>query len=170
VSGSSVNQAIVWLARPPHHDTHDNVSGIHPAAYLQAISKTSGASILWPMRTGEITDEQWERLEPFLPPRRMRGRPRADDRRTLNGILYVLRTGCRWEDVPPEYGSSTTCWRRLRAWEEDGTWEGIWRSLLALLDEQEKLAWAKAFLDASFDPAKKGELASARPSAARVTR
>jgi transposase len=129
-----------------------------------------GACILSPMRTSEITNEQWERLEPLLPPRRMRGRPRADDRRTLNGILYVLRTGCRWEDVPRDYGSSTTCWRRLRAWEEDGTWEGIWRSLLTLLDEQEKLEWAKAFLDASFVPAKKGELASARPSTARVTR
>jgi transposase len=137
---------------------------------LQAISKTSDASILSPMRTSEITDEQWGRLEPLLPPRRMRGRPRADDRRTLNGILSVLRTGCRWEDVPRGYASSTTCWRRLRAWEEDGTWEGIWRSLLALLDEQEKLEWAKAFLDASFVPANKGELASARPSAARVTR
>ena len=41
------------------------------------------------------------------------GRPRADDRKTLNGILYVLRTRCRWQDVPGEYGSSSTCWRKL---------------------------------------------------------
>ena len=45
------------------------------------------------MRTTELTDEQWERLNPLLPPRKKRGRPRADDRRTLNGVLYVLRTG-----------------------------------------------------------------------------
>lgn len=58
------------------------------------------------MRTTELTDEQWRHLEPLLPsPRKGRGRPRADNRNTLNGILYVLRTGCRWQDVPREYGS-----------------------------------------------------------------
>jgi len=57
------------------------------------------------MKTTELCDEQWEHLEPLLPPPRHRGRPRADDRKTLNGILYVLRTGCRWQDVPREYGS-----------------------------------------------------------------
>jgi transposase len=123
------------------------------------------------MRNVEITDEYWRRLEPLLPPpRRGRGRPRADDRKTLNGILYVLRTGCRWGDVPRKYGSPTTCWRRLRAWEENGIWERIWRLLLARLDEQGKLHWARAFLDGSFVPAKKGELASAKPSAARAQR
>lgn len=120
------------------------------------------------MRTTDLTDEQWHRLEPLLPPRQKRGRPRADDRTTLNGILYVLRTGCRWTDVPREYGSPATCWRRLRAWEQDGTWQGIWRSLLTLLDEQEKMEWDRAFLDGSFVPAKKGVQRSARPSVARA--
>ena len=111
------------------------------------------------MRTTELTDEQWRHLEPLLPsPRKGRGRPRADNRNTLNGILYVLRTGSRWQDVPREYGSPTTCWRRLKAWEGDGTWERIWRSLLALLDELGKLEWATAFLDGSFVPAKKEEM------------
>jgi transposase len=110
------------------------------------------------MRPTELKDEQWRTLEHLLPPpRKGRGRPRADDRKTLNGILYVLRTGCRWQDVPREYGSPTTCWRRLKTWEEDGTWERIWRSLLALLDVLGKLEWTKAFLDGSFVPAKKGE-------------
>jgi len=122
------------------------------------------------MRTTELTDEQWERLEPLLPPRKKRGRPRADERRTLNGVLYVLHTGCRWEDVPREYGSPSTCWRRLKAWEEDGTWERIWRSLLTLLDDQDKIEWVRAFLDGSFVPAKKGELVSAGPSVARAPR
>ncbi len=121
------------------------------------------------MRPTELTDEQWHRLEPLLPPpRKGRGRPRADDRKTLNGILYVLRTGCRWQDVPREYGSPATCWRRLRAWEQDRTWECIWRGLLTLLDEQKKLEWAKAFLDGSFVPAKKGDTVSARPSVAKA--
>lgn len=123
------------------------------------------------MRKTELTDEQWQHLRPLLPPpRKGRGRPRADDRKTLNGILYVLRTGCRWEDVPREYGSPVTCWRRLRAWEADGTWERLWRSLLALLDEQGKIVWTRAFLDGSFVPAKKGELALARPRGVRVLR
>jgi transposase len=122
------------------------------------------------MRATELTDEQWERLKPLLPRRQKRGRPRVDDRRTLNGVLYVLRTGCRWQDVPPEYGSSSTCWRRLKVWEEDGTWERIWHSLLTLLDEQDKIEWTKAFLHGSFVPAKKGELAWALPSVARAPR
>ena len=60
--------------------------------------------------------------------------------------------------MPREYGSPATCWRRLRAWKQDGTWEYIWRNLLRLLGEQDKLEWAKAFLDGSFILAKKGEL------------
>ena len=109
------------------------------------------------MRKVEITDEHWRRLEPLLPPpRRGRGRPRADDRKTLNGILYVLRTGCRWGDVPRKYGSPTTCWRRLRAWEENGISERIWRLLLARLDEQGKLQWARAFLMAASCRPKRG--------------
>jgi Putative transposase of IS4/5 family (DUF4096) len=94
----------------------------------------------------------------FDRPRRHRGRPRADDRKTLNGILYVLRTGCRWQDVPREYGSPATCWRRLKKWEVGGTWEGIWRKLPGFLDGQEKLKWTRAFLDGSFVPAKRGSL------------
>jgi transposase len=71
------------------------------------------------MKATELTDRLYECLEPLLPPRRLRGRSRADDREALNGILYVPRTGCRWQDVPREYGSPTTCWRRLRGWEQD---------------------------------------------------
>ncbi len=111
------------------------------------------------MRTTELIDKQWQHVEPLLPSRKDRGRPRADDRKTLNGILYVLRTGCRWQDIPREYGSSTTCWRRLKQWEKDGTWERICRSLLMLLDDQGNLEWIRAFLDGSFVPATKGETA-----------
>jgi transposase len=109
------------------------------------------------MSRHDLTDEQWAVIEPQIPPRQPgRGRRRNDDRRTLNGILYVLKTGCAWEDLPAEYGSDTTCWRRLREWSEDGTWERIWRALLGQLDAQDKLEWAQAFLDGSFVPAKKG--------------
>jgi transposase len=62
----------------------------------------------------EISDYEWEVIRPFLPPRSRVGRPRADDRMVLNGILYVLTTGCRWCYMPAEYGSYKTAWRRLQ--------------------------------------------------------
>jgi len=112
------------------------------------------------MSRHDLTDEQWAVIEPLIPkPKPGAGRKRADDRKTLNGILYVLKTGCAWEDLPREYGSDTTCWRRLNEWSEDGTWERIWRALLSQLDAEQKLAWAQAFLDGSFVPAKKGAMA-----------
>jgi hypothetical protein len=61
-----------------------------------------------------------------------------------------------------------TCWRRLKAWEEDGTWEKVWRGLLTLRDEREDLDWDKAFLDGSFIPAKKRDVRLGRPSGVRA--
>ena len=111
------------------------------------------------MSRHDLTDEQWHILEPLLPKRTStRGRPRADDRQTLNGILYVLKTGCAWEDMPRTYGSPTTCWRRLQRWSVDGTWERIWRRLLSQSDRESQLEWTQAFLDGSFVPAKKGAM------------
>jgi transposase len=103
------------------------------------------------------TDEQWSIIQPLLPPPAHTGRPRADARRTLEGILYVLRSGCRWQDLPREYGAPTTVWRRLKTWEEHGVWATSWRAVLASLDAQGRLAWAQAFLDGAFVPATKGE-------------
>ena len=68
----------------------------------------------------------------------------------------MLITGCRWQDLPREYGASTTVWRRLKRWGEEGVWERIWRAALAALDQQGQLDWSIAFLDASFAPAKNG--------------
>ena len=109
----------------------------------------------------ELTDAQWELIAPLLPARKRRGRPRAEDRATLNGILYVLRSGCRWQDIPRQYGAPNTCWRRLSHWQGDGTWERVWRTLLGTQDAQGKLLWAHAFLDGSFVPAKRGARQSA---------
>jgi transposase len=106
-----------------------------------------------------LTDVQWALVVPLLPAAKKMGRPRADDRQTLEAILFVLQSGCRWRDLPGELGSPTTAWRRLREWEGAGVWERIWRALLASLDAQGKLEWAQAFLDGSFVPAKKGEQA-----------
>jgi hypothetical protein len=83
----------------------------------------------------DLTDAQWELLQPVLSAPRKRGRPRADDRRTLNGIIYVCRTGCRWQDLPARYGNPITCWRRRAQWQADGTWDRIWNTLFPPADE-----------------------------------
>lgn len=103
-----------------------------------------------------LTDMQWVFIRPLLPPPARTGRPRADDRRTIEGILYILITGCRWQDLPREYGAPTTTWRRLKRWGEEGVWECIWRAALATPDKCGELDWSIAFLDGSFAPAKKG--------------
>jgi transposase len=73
----------------------------------------------------EVSDYEWEVIRPFLPPRSRVGRPRADDRMVLNGILYVLTSGCRWCDMPAEYGSYKTAWRR----QGPGLYEGLFKGI-----------------------------------------
>jgi transposase len=115
-----------------------------------------------------LSDEQWKKIEPLLPQSVRRGRPWADNRRVLEGILWVLKTGARWRDLPPEYPSPSTCWRRLQLWEEQDVWLDVWRQFLAELDARGRLDWNESFVDGSFAPAKKGARASAKPSAARA--
>ncbi len=92
------------------------------------------------------------------------GRPRAYDRAVLDAILFVMRSGCRWGDLPAGYGvHPTTAWPRLGRWESDGTWERIWWPFLASLDADAKLRLAEAFLDGTFVPAKGGRLRWADP-------
>ena len=90
-------------------------------------------------RKPELTEKQWAEIEPLLPPpppHPRGGRRRCPNRAVLEGILWVLRTGARWKDLPPEYPSPSTCWRRLQEWEEAGLWLEIWRIFLAELDEK----------------------------------
>lgn len=118
-----------------------------------------------------VTDEQWELIEPLLPkPKRRkdkRGRPPARNRACFEGIVWVLYTGAAWHFLPDEYPSPSTCWRRLRQWEEQGVWLDAWRALLGALDEHGLLKWDETFMDGSFAPAKKGALRSVKPNAAR---
>lgn len=107
----------------------------------------------------DLTDREWKIIAPLLPPRATTGRPRADDRQTLNGILYVLSTGCRWEDLPPErYGSGKTCWYRFRQWRGSGLWTGIAGILLMQMNQQRKIDLTNAYLDTSVRQNKKGAL------------
>ena len=103
-----------------------------------------------------LTDDQWEAIQPLLPPPARTGRPRAQDRRTLEGVLYVLRNGCRWHDLPTRYGDPVTCWRRFVRWQATGDWERIWRALLHTMDPMARQTWALAFLDLRRIPSKAG--------------
>jgi transposase len=119
----------------------------------------------------ELTDEQWRKLEPLLP--KLKASPKGGpkpigNRPVFEGILWVLRSGARWKDLPDRYPSSSTCWRRLRLWEEQGVWQRVWRVFIGELDAQGLLDWEETFADGSFAPAKRGARASARPNAARV--
>lgn len=106
-----------------------------------------------------INNDKWKMLEPLLPnPKRnpKGGRPPVDNRKVLESILWVLRTGARWQDLPDRYPSASTCWRRLHLWEEQGVWLDVWRKFFSMLDKKGALDWQEAFIDGSFAPAKKG--------------
>ena len=114
-----------------------------------------------------VTDELWEIVEPLLPPEPDKprgGRPRVPDRAALTGIGFVLKTGIPWEMLPKEMGcgSGSTCWRRLRDWQEAGVWERLHRALLDRLGQAEEIDWSRACLDSASVPAKRGARRSAR--------
>jgi transposase len=102
-----------------------------------------------------VTDELWEKVEPLLPPVReagTRGRPPVPNRAALTGILFVLKTGIAWEDLPAEMncGCGMTCWRRLRDWHEAGVWQRLHEVLLAEMRAAGQLELAAMVADASY--------------------
>lgn len=120
--------------------------------------------------TSELTDEQWKKIAPFLPEPKASpwGGPKPiPNRPCFAGILWILRTGARWKDLPTRYPSPSTCWRRLREWEEHDIWLKAWRTFLGQLDNQGQLEWSEAFADGNFAPAKKGGLRRANAEGQR---
>src|SRR3989442_12642705 len=118
-----------------------------------------------------LTEVQWKEIAPLLPkPRKHRkgGRLWIESRRVLEGIRWILGSGARWQDLPEEYPHPSTCWRRLRDWEEQDIWLKVWRAFLGELNERQQLKWSESFLDGSFAPAKKGAAESEKPSGVRA--
>ena len=124
------------------------------------------------MERHALSDEQWARLRPLLPPPPQgRGRPRVDDRLIVDGILWRLTTGVPWRDLPDRFGSWRTVYSRFRRWQQAGVWERALASLQAEADASGDLDWALHFLDGTTvrahqhaAGAKKG--AASRPSVA----
>jgi transposase len=109
-----------------------------------------------------VEDRLWELIEPLIPsrpaPRGPGGRPRIDDRAALEGILFVLDTGCRWRDRPEQLGcgSGHTAWRRLREWQGAGVWDRLHRLVLDELSNIDELDWTRGCIDAVSVRSKRG--------------
>src|SRR5215471_5554619 len=104
-----------------------------------------------------VSDELWEILQPLLPsrkPRRFRypGRKPVGDRQALTGILFVLKTGIPWQDLPIEMGCGCgmTCWRRFQTWQQAGVWAQLHQVLLTRLDNAHLINWSRAAVDSTF--------------------
>jgi transposase len=81
----------------------------------------------------ELSDREWKAIEPHLP-NKPRGVPRVDDRRVLNGIFWVLRSGAPWADLPERYGPRTTVYNRFNRWRKAGVWDRLMDAIVAAHD------------------------------------
>ena len=106
----------------------------------------------------DLTQKQFNLILPFIRHKpRKTGRPPADLYEVVNGMLYVLSTGCRWRDLPHDFDVHyTTCYRRFIAWVKDGTLKKIFEELKHKADKKNLLHWRNAYLDASDVKSKKG--------------
>ena len=122
-------------------------------------------------RREELTDEQWLLIEPLFdkpPVVATRGRPRRDERQVMNGVLWILRSGARWADLPERFPPYQTCHRRFQEWVKDGRLRKILETLAQDLLERGKLDLSETFIDGTFVSAKKGALQWEKPSGAKA--
>ena len=102
------------------------------------------------MNRGDLSEEEWERLKPLLPPQKARtGRPALEHRRLLNGILWVLRTGAPWRDLPERYGPWQTVATRFYRWRKAGFFDRLLAEVQSIADEAGKVNWEVHFVDAT---------------------
>jgi transposase len=102
------------------------------------------------MTPSDLTDAQWAKLQPLLPPQKPRtGRPANDHRTVLNGILWVLRTGSPWRSLPDRYGSWKTVSSRFYRWQKAGVWDHILAGLQRRADADGRLDWTLHFVDST---------------------
>ena len=124
----------------------------------------------------DLTDEQWESIREFVPgEERLRttpqgGRPWRDPRDVLNGILWILRTGAPWADMPRRYPPYSTCHRRFQTWSRTRVIDRILHAIAKDLRERGKLDLTEVFIDGSHAGAKKGALMLGELAAAKRPR
>lgn len=93
------------------------------------------------MGRGDLTNAEWDRLESFLPPGGVRGGRWSDHRRVINGVLYRVRTGVQWRDLPERFGPWETVYKRHRRWSADGTWQMLLSRVQAAEDAEGRIDW-----------------------------
>ena len=119
----------------------------------------------------ELTDEQWSLISDLFPEKQVGpkgGRPPVSSRACFEGILWILRSGARWKDMPSHFPSYATCWRRFAKWSREEIWDVALRRLLDALEQKGKINWKEGFADGTFASAKKGVISSARPNGAKA--
>jgi transposase len=90
---------------------------------------------------GDLSNAEWQRLEPFLPVSNGRCGRWRDHRQVIDGILCRVRTGAPWRDLPERYGPWKTVYERHRKWSADGTWERLFQQVLAVADSEGEIDW-----------------------------
>jgi transposase len=122
----------------------------------------------------DLTNEQWQRIAGYLPKPKAQpgtsGRPPQDLRAVLDGILWILRTGAPWADLPSRYPPKSTCHRRFQEWTESGVFAKILTALAEDLRDRGGIDLSEGFIDGTFAPAKKGAMVWARPNGAKEPR
>jgi transposase len=122
----------------------------------------------------DLTEQQWKVIKEFIPKDRVRadgrGRPWSDRRAAFNGILWILRTGAPWQDLPERYGAYQTVHRRFQHWRKQGVIEAVLQGLARDLHQRGGLDLSECFLDGSFAAAKKGALKLERLNGARAVK
>jgi transposase len=122
----------------------------------------------------DIINEQWQRIAKFIPKPKAQpgksGRPPQNPRDVLNGILWILRTGAQWSDLPDRYPPKSTCHRYFQQWNKSGVFAKILTALAQDLKERGSIDISEGFIDGSFAPAKKGAMVWAKPKGAKEPR
>ena len=106
----------------------------------------------------ELNNKQWNMIEQHIPKPAKTGRPKVDDRTTINAIIFVLITACRWIDLPVKYGYKSSGHRRFQDFQQKGIWKKILKCAIKSAHKSGKINLQKISIDSSSIPAKKGAI------------
>lgn len=137
--------------KPPHKRLISSQNcNCSATACLQRGTSPARSAHVARVRRNDLTDAQWRRLEPLLPPERPRtGRPNHNHRTILNGILWILRTGAPWRDLPERYGPVGTVSSRFYRWRAAGLWDRVLAALQSQAEVRNEIDWSLHFVDAT---------------------